>query len=186
MKRALLLILLLSACQEETASLPAAVPLTQESVGHYCQMNLFEHPGPKAQVHLDGLPGAPLYFSQVRDAVAYARMPEQSHAILAIYVNDMGVAGATWDEPGAANWIPAGSALYVVGSRRTGGMGAPELVPFADRARADAFAAAEGGRVLALADIPDSDVLAPVDGAADAGDADYKERLRKLGEQAGG
>ncbi|WP_409998019.1 nitrous oxide reductase accessory protein NosL, partial [Escherichia coli] len=25
--------------------------MTEEALGHYCQMNLTEHPGPKAQVH---------------------------------------------------------------------------------------------------------------------------------------
>jgi nitrous oxide reductase accessory protein NosL len=32
--------------------------MTEEAVGHFCQMELLEHPGPKAQAHLDGLPMA--------------------------------------------------------------------------------------------------------------------------------
>ncbi|MCW8842159.1 MAG: nitrous oxide reductase accessory protein NosL, partial [Rhodobacteraceae bacterium] len=79
----------LVACKEEVVQDTSAIPLTEEAVGHYCQMNLLEHDGPKAQAHLQGLPGAPLFFSQVRDAVAYIRMPEQSHAIMTIWVNDM-------------------------------------------------------------------------------------------------
>ena len=188
MKHALLLVLLLAACKEEVAALPDPVPLTAEAVGHYCQMDLLDHPGPKAQVHLDGLTGLPLFFSQVRDAVAYTRMPEQSHAILGVYVNDMGAA-ASWDAPGPTNWIPADRAHYVVGSRRAGGMGAPELVPFADPAAAAAFAAANGGEVMALAAIPDSAVLTPVAVDGDIGaddDADYADRLRKLGQKTGG
>ncbi|MDZ4093708.1 MAG: nitrous oxide reductase accessory protein NosL, partial [Paracoccaceae bacterium] len=78
------LLLPLAACRED-APLPGPVAMTAEAVGHYCQMGILEHPGPKAQVHLDGLP-APLFFSQVRDAVAYQRMPEQSGRIIAIYV----------------------------------------------------------------------------------------------------
>lgn len=188
MKRALALILLLAACREETARLPDAVPLTADALGHYCQMNLLEHPGPKAQVHLDGLPGAPLFFSQVRDAVAYARMPEQSHAIIGIYVNDMGAA-PSWEDTGAGNWIAADAAHYVVGSRRSGGMGAPELVPFADPHKAAAFAAEHGGRVMELSAIPDADVLTPVDldgGADPAADGDFEERLRALTRETGG
>jgi copper chaperone NosL len=189
MKRALLVLVLLAACKQQTAALPEPVTLSAEAIGYYCQMNLMEHPGPKAQVHLDGLPGKPLFFSQVRDAVAYQRMPEQSHAILGVYVSDMGAAGATWDQPGADNWITVDNAHYVVGSRRQGGMGAPELVPFADPAKAAAFAAQHGGRVMTLADIPDADVLTPVEVKGDIGaddDADFEERLRKLSDETGG
>ena len=177
----LLAALALGACRDDIASLPDPVAMTADAVGHYCQMNLLEHPGPKAQVHLVGLPD-PLFFSQVRDAIAYQRMPEQSNSIAVIYVSDMGAA-PSWDEPGAENWIPAATAFYVVGSGQTGGMGAPELVPFADAGAAQAFAAANGGQVAALDVIADADVLTPVargdESVADDA-ADYLERLKKL------
>lgn len=178
---ALILLLVLAACRDETATLPDPVVMTADAVGHYCQMNVLEHPGPKAQVHLVGLPD-PLFFSQVRDAIAYQRMPEQSNMIAVIYVSDMGAA-PSWEEPGAANWIPAATAFYVVGSSQSGGMGAPELVPFADAGAAQAFAAAQGGQVKTLDAIADADVLTPVargdeSGAGDA--VDYLERLKKL------
>lgn len=156
----------LAACgEQETAARPDAVPMTEETVGHYCQMNLSEHPGPKAQVHLDGV-ADPLFFSQVRDAIAYQRMPEQSHAIRAIYVSDMAVA-TSWERPGLGNWIAAETALYVVGSEIMGGMGAPELVPFSDPAAAEDFVARHGGVVLELAAIPDEEILAPMEFHAD-------------------
>src|SRR5690606_22138812 len=106
MRKAFVFILLcgLAACREAVAQNTDPVELNAETLGHFCQMNLLEHPGPKAQVHLKGLPGTPLFFSQVRDAIAYARMPEQSHPILAIHVNDMARPGASWDEPGQGNW----------------------------------------------------------------------------------
>lgn len=186
MKRALIFVLLLAGCKEELAQTVDPVALTPEAVGHYCQMNLLEHEGPKAQVHLEGLPGAPLFFSQVRDAVAYARLPEQSHPILAIWVNDMGAPGATWAEPGAENWIDAASAHYVVGAAGIeGGMGAPELVPFAREEDAAAFVREKGGRVLELAAIPDAMVIAPVPGD-DTDDSEYLDRLKALSEKAGG
>ncbi|PKP82584.1 MAG: copper resistance protein CopZ [Alphaproteobacteria bacterium HGW-Alphaproteobacteria-2] len=163
---ALAALILLVGCKEDVAQAPEPVTLTAEATGHFCQMNLLEHPGPKAQVHLAGLPD-PLFFSQVRDAVAYQRMPEQSHAIAAIYVSDM-AAAPSWENPGAANWIAAQDAHFVVGSRTQGGMGAPELIPFSDRAAADAWAAEHGGQVLALGEIPDTEVLAPVEFATDA------------------
>jgi copper chaperone NosL len=185
MKRALLFSLLLAACQEDVTQNTDPLPLTPETVGHFCQMNLMEHEGPKGQVHLDGLPGAPLFFSQVSDLVVYLRLPEQTNTVLAIYVSDMGAEGATWAEPGVANWIAAKTAHYVVGADVQGGMGAAEVVPFADLAEAEAFAAERGGIVMALDDIPDSAVTAPVAPTA-AGDDDYVRRLKALSEKPEG
>lgn len=183
--------LALAACRQEVAQDTTPREMNAETLGHYCQMNLLEHPGPKAQVHLEGMPGAPLFFSQVRDAIAYARAPEQMAPILAIYVNDMGAGGANWEEPGQGNWVDAETAFYVIGSAREGGMGAPETVPFASRKAADAFAMAEGGRVLTLAQISDDMVLAPVetggpDAVADDDDTEFLGRLRALTRPAGG
>jgi copper chaperone NosL len=176
--------LALAACREdESATRPTPVTMTEEALGHYCQMNLTEHPGPKAQVHLAGMP-APLFFSQVRDAIAYQRMPEQSHAITAIYVNDMAVA-PSWEAPGIDNWLLAADAVFVVGSDAEGGMAAPELVPFGDRAAAEAFAAERGGTILTLAEIPDTEVLTPVSLEGDIGaddDDDFLDRLGTLSE----
>lgn len=187
------LALALTGCKTEIAQNTTPVEMTAQTLGHYCQMNLLEHPGPKAQVHLQGADGMPLYFSQVRDAIAYLRAPEQSAPILAVYVNDMGREEATWDIPGDGNWIPAESAWFVVESRREGGMGAPETVPFADQQQAQDFAKTEGGRVLTLTDIPDDMVLAPVENLLpdDANphsdhDSDFEDRLRALSRPAKG
>lgn len=188
MKRALLFALLLTACQEELQDI-SPVALTEQSVGHYCQMDLLEHPGPKAQVHLEGLPGMPLFFSQVRDAVAYSRLPEQDGVILAIYVNDMAAPGATWEVPGAENWVLADKLHYVVGSSVEGGMGAPELVPFSDAAAAAAFVSDKGGAVMELAAVPDAEVMTPVELEGDIGatdDADFEDRLKALSGKIGG
>lgn len=179
MKRAFLFALFLAACQEEVVQNTDPLPLTPETLGHFCQMNLLEHEGPKGQVHLDGLPGAPLFFSQVSDLVTYLRLPEQTNAVLAIYVSDMGADDATWEQPGAANWTDARTATYVVGSDATGGMGAPELVPFADPAEADAFAALHGGTPMTLEAIPDS-AITPVAAGGREGEDDYSDRLRSL------
>lgn len=153
-------VLLLAGCEEEVADRPAPVALTGDALGHYCQMTLLEHPGPKAQLHLEGLP-APVWFAQVRDAVGYLRLGERTAPVAAVYVNDMGAA-PDWARPGAANWIDAESAIYVIGSDARGGMGAPELVPFAARAAAEAFRARRGGMLAAFAEIPDDAVLGPV------------------------
>ncbi len=177
----LLPLLLLPACREEAASLPAPVPITAEAAGYYCQMGLLEHEGPKGQAHLEGLP-APLFFAQVRDLLAYLRMPEQSHAVAVAYVQDM--TGASWAEPGA--WIRADRAVYVLGAGLRGGMGAAELVPFATGEAADAFARDHGGEVRGFDAIAAADVLAPEDPAPDIARAgtDMRRRLDVLAGRA--
>lgn len=153
--------LLLAGCQEETvASRPDPVPLTEENAAHYCQMVVLDHPGPKAQIHLTGNP-FPIWFTQVRDAVAFAQSPEESHGIAAIYVNDM--ADADWNDPGRGNWIAVDDAHFVIESGQKGGMGAPEAVPFGNLEAAEDFAKQRGGRIVQFAEIPEDYVLAPVE-----------------------
>ena len=158
-----LALLALSGCKEEqtTQNIPAPVALTEEAAGHYCQMVILEHQGPKAQAHLEGML-APLWFSQVRDGVAYLKSPEQVADILVLYVNDMGRA-ISWTQPGEENWVSASDAYFVIGSDAIGGMGAPEVVPFGDQAGAEKFASEHGGEVMRLDDIPIEAVLAPVE-----------------------
>ena len=83
MKRMVLAALLLAACQEEVVQNTDPLPLTPETLGHFCQMNLLEHEGPKGQVHLDGLPGAPL--------IAHSRERPIDH--------DVATSGAALDRP---------------------------------------------------------------------------------------
>jgi len=148
-------------CSEQTSAPPEPATLTDDAIGHFDQMIVVGHRGPKAQVHLAGA-AEPLWFTQVRDAFAYERGDEKDAEITAMYVNDMGSA-ETWDDPGPDNWIDAETASYVVGSDKRGGMGAPELVPFADGAAAAAFAERHGGQVVVFGDIEDEMVLGPVD-----------------------
>jgi copper chaperone NosL len=161
----LALALLVGGCfEEEVAVKPAAVAMTPESVGYFCQMNVLEHDGPLAQIHLAGQP-APVWFTQIRDAVAFMRLPEETAEITAIYVSDMGRA-ESWSEPGADNFVDGEFAFYVIDSSRTGGMGAPEAVPFAQENDAREFSRVNGGKVVRLPEIPDAYVLSPVDTAS--------------------
>lgn len=158
------LLLPLGACDDgdgDRAARPDAVPLTAEATSHFCGMTVTNHPGPKAQVHVAGLP-EPLFFSSVRDGIAFLKSPEKLGAIAAAYVTDMGAA-ESWAAPGRDNWISAGDAHFVVGSRRRGGMGAPAIVPFATSADAAAFAAEQGGEVMTLDAIPEAAALGAVD-----------------------
>lgn len=160
---AILPLVMITACKEDVAdtALPAPQELTAEAAGHYCQMIILEHQGPKAQVFLDGYI-APLWFSQVRDGLAYLKSEEQSADIRVLYVNDMGNA-VSWTEPGKDNWINAADAFYVVNSDAIGGMGAPEVTPFGDRLKAEKFIMDHGGKVMLLSEIPAELVLSPVE-----------------------
>ena len=156
------LALLAVACSDDgPVTIPGPIAMTEEAVGHYCQMIVLEHAGPKAQVHIAGI-SAPIWFSQVRDAFVFDRLPEETAEVVAIYVHDMGAA-ASWEEPGNDNWVASHEAVYVIESERRGGMGAPEFVPFAERAAAEGFVAVFGGRIIAYAEITDAMVLAPVE-----------------------
>lgn len=147
--------------ENELAAVPGPVAMTEESVGHYCTMNILEHSGPKAQIHLKNIE-APIWFSQVRDAIAFLRSPEEMQVAVAVYVNDMGK-GANWDSPGDDTWINIDTAYFVTDSGRSGGMGAPEAIPFGSREDAEEFAVEHGGAVMRLEEIPDAYVLGPVD-----------------------
>ncbi len=157
---AVLAVLLLGACVEEGREEPPPIALSDEALGHYCQMNILEHAGPKGQIHLSGWP-MPIWFGQVRDGVAYIKAQERAAEVVAFYVNDMGAA-EDWAEPGD-HWVQASAAFFVVGSDAVGGMGAPEVVPFAAADKAEAFAQKRGGVVKRLAEIAPQDVLSPVE-----------------------
>ena len=145
---------------DEVIAKPAAVEPTREASGHYCGMILLDHKGPKAQVHLPD-EAEPVWFSSVRDAIAFTMLPEEPKNYTAVYVNDMGV--AQWDAPEPGTWIDANGAHYVIGSDRMGGMGVPEAVPFAERDAAERFVAEHGGRIVALTNVPENYIFATAD-----------------------
>jgi copper chaperone NosL len=126
-------------------------------MGHYCGMNVLEHPGPKGQIILASRID-PVWFSSARDAIAFTLLPEEPKDIRAVYVSDMGKA-SSWSAPGASNWVEAHKAWFVIGSAVRGGMDVEEAVPFSDRVRADRFAAEHGGRVVAFSEVPRDYVL---------------------------
>jgi copper chaperone NosL len=158
----------LTACTEETPEAPPAPrALTAEAVGHYCGMNLLEHKGPKGQIILAGW-SEPIWFSSARDAFSFTMLPEETKDIRAIYVSDMAKA-LSWDDPGANNWVDAHKAFFVIGSSMQGGMGAPETVPFSNRAAAEKFAGEHGGRVVSFDEVPKGYVLGSEPGAGGTG-----------------
>lgn len=158
------LALCLGACNDkQAATTPAPHPLTAEAIGHFCGMNVLEHPGPKGQAIVASLI-EPIWFSSARDAIAFTMLPDEPKDVQAVYVSDMAKA-ASFDKPGRDNWVDARKAVFVIGSHRKGGMGAEEAVPFSDRAAAERFASDNGGRLVTLAEIPRDYVLGSDDHA---------------------
>lgn len=145
------LALIASACsKEEAAVVPPAQTMAADATGYYCGMLLSEHSGPKGQILLAS-GGDPVWFTSVRDTFNFLRLPEEPKDVAAVYVSDMGAA-ATWEQPGADNWIPAAGAVFVIDSDREGGMGGAEAVPFGKQDAATAFVAAHGGRIVGFED----------------------------------
>lgn len=151
-------------CGEEETATPEAQNITRDAVGYFCNMIVADHLGPKGQVFLKSRPD-PLWFSSVRDAIAFTLLPGEPKDVAAVYVSDM--ARASWDVPEPDTWIDARAAWYVIDSLRMGGMGAPEAVPFSDQAAAQGFAVEFGGAVMAFDDIPDGFILGGVETPGD-------------------
>ena len=150
---ALIFIIFLTACEKsQPVEVPPAQTLTREANGYYCLMTVVNHNGPKGQIILSDKKQA-LWFTSVRDTIAFTLSPEEPKNITAIYVNDM--TDANWDNPGADNWIDARKAWYVLESNLSGGMGAAEAVPFATKEGAESFRTKQGGKVYAFASIPE-------------------------------
>lgn len=170
---------LATACDDRVAtSKPEPAKMTRDAIGYYCHMIIADHPGPKAQIFVRGTV-EPVWFSSVRDAVAFTMLPEEPKTIAAIYVNDAAALGE-WENPVPSQWISADQAVFVVGSSRRGGMGAPEIVPFSNQADADQFIARFGGEISAWDAIPKQLVLGPVD-ALMAGDAEAPHTKTMMG-----
>ena len=174
---ALLVPLALAGCNDkQAAKVPPPHRMTAEDIGHYCGMNVLEHPGPKGHIFVASLI-EPVWFSSVRDTIAFTMLPDEPKDIQAIYVSDMGKA-PEWDKPGADNWIEARKALFVIESRVRSGMGGDEAVPFSDRAAAEKFVAENGGRIVEFGQVPRDYVLASVGGQG-AASADEEAGSRR-------
>lgn len=154
----LFMALSLTACEEKIAApIPDAIGLPDDAIGYFCGMIVKNHEGPKGQIFIEGQ-AEPRWFTSVRDALAYTRLPEETSEVTAIYVSDMGQA-ASWEQPGDDAWIPGHDAYFVLGSSKMGGMGAAEAVPFSTQSAALDFTATYGGTVMRMDDIPTHQLL---------------------------
>ena len=153
----LLVTTLTLACSDrQPETVPAPRELIRDAVGYFCGMTVLDHNGPKGQVFLTDRQ-QPLWFTSVRDTIAFTRLPGEPKNIAAIYVTDIG--RASWDQPEPGTWIDARKAFYVLGSDRVGGMQAPEVVPFATREDAELFIQQHGGGIYVFDTIPRESIL---------------------------
>ncbi|MEZ5848122.1 MAG: nitrous oxide reductase accessory protein NosL [Geminicoccaceae bacterium] len=144
-----IVLLLLTACEDEkVAAPPPPATMSSEAIGHFCLMNVAEHPGPKGQAHVAGQ-SEPVWFPSVRDLLTFRVLPGETGEITALYVSDT-AAAPSFEQIDPSRWVAAERAFYVIGSDKAGGMGASEAVPFADEADARAFQGDHGGDVVGL------------------------------------
>lgn len=140
---------LLAGCSGEdksTALVQKVVALESSDECHLCGMIITNFPGPKGQLYSKGIKGN-MRFCSTRDMFAFIVDPENQHNIQQAYVHDMAV--TPWDHPDEETYVDAKLAFYVIGHGKKGAMG-PTLASFSKQADADAFAAAEGGKVYSF------------------------------------
>src|SRR5690349_10724543 len=142
------LVLPLVGCDDDR-DIPPPRPLALDATAQFCGMSLGEHPGPKGQIFVRDR-SEPYWFATVRETVAFTLLPEMPKDIRATYVSDL-ARSQDKDQPEA--WVLAKSAWFVIDSRLRSGMDTPEAMPFSDEAASRLFAAANGGRVVRLAEI---------------------------------
>ena len=152
--------LVLGGCGERHApAAPSPKELTGNEIGYFCKMVVVDHKGPKGQIFLSDA-ADPLWFTSVRDTLAFTRLPDEPKDILAIYVTDEGA--ASWDHPEPGTWVDATRAWFVIDSDERGGMGGPEVVPFRERSAAERFAGLHHGRVVDYSSVPTDRLLGSV------------------------
>ncbi|WP_341502391.1 nitrous oxide reductase accessory protein NosL [Gallaecimonas sp. GXIMD4217] len=145
----LLLVLVLTACGSEQGNDQARSPVAiqQGDECHLCGMLISGFPGPKGQAWSEGRQRK---FCSTRDLLTWALDPEHSATVRQIWVHDM--SQNDWSHPLDTTFIDGRQAWYVLGSRARGAMG-PTLASFASKELALAFAAEQGGTVLAFTEL---------------------------------
>ena len=149
----------LAACsQQQEGVTPLPQLSTRDDVGYFCGMIVEDHQGPKSQLFLAGNED-PLWFTSVRDGIAYTLLPGESGVTSAFYVTAMDKSDWNHPEKQGAAWIEARSAWYVIDSDKKGGMGMAEAIPFAEEEAAKGFVEEFGGRPVRLSRIPEAYIL---------------------------
>jgi copper chaperone NosL len=154
-----LLMLVLFGCDNSTPKqIYAPQAVTREDIGYYCNMIVEDHSGPKGQILLTDTEEA-IWFTSVRDAIAFNLLPEESKNIGAFFVTAMDKAEWNHPEKQQSSWIDAQSAFYVIKSSQRGSMGQMEAIPFKQKQFADKFVQQHGGEIVSYSEIPDNYIL---------------------------
>ncbi len=143
----LALTLALGTCKRSQSPAPQPKELTREAVSVDDGMILVDFPGPKGQLHRPD--GSIEYFCETTGMLAALRDPARGQRVAAAFVQ------AFDDRPWGSfkdGWVPVADPYFVMGSDRMGAMG-PTLVPFRERAKAEAFAKEHGGAILRFDEI---------------------------------
>lgn len=163
------MLLALAGCssQSDPENKPDPQAITTESIGHFCSMDLIEHDGPKGQIFVKGRTD-PLWFSTIRQTLAYTILPDSPKGLDAIYVTDMATV-KNMRQPEVESWMNARDAYYVTESKFSGGMGGEDPLPFSERKKAEEFVASHGGQILKFNEMSEDyilhyDMLAPITG----------------------
>ncbi len=132
--------------------------VSRDDIGYYCNMIVENHTGPKGQILLSDREKA-IWFTSVRDALAFTLLPDEPKNIAAFFVTVMDE--GEWEHPEKQinSWHDAQMAWYVINSSQRGGMGQMELIPFKQQKSANDFVELNGGEVVAYPDIPEDYVL---------------------------
>ena len=120
-------------------------------------MTLLDHYGPKGQIYLSDQNDV-IWFSTVRDTIAFSMLPEEKNNIKAIFVSDMSKK-SSWTSNIEINWVEAKKAFYVINSSVLGGMGEHEAIPFYNIQEANTFIKENGGVVVSFLNIPKTYIL---------------------------
>lgn len=132
--------------------------MTRDDIGYYCNMIVADHSGPKGQILLSNKEKA-IWFTSVRDAVAFTLLPEEPNNIAAFFVTTMDESDWEHPEKQNGNWIQAKSAWYVINSKRRGGMEQMEVIPFKQKRFASEFIQQYEGDIVSYIDIPKDYIL---------------------------
>lgn len=158
----------------DAAAVPTPVALNGGKQDDQGGMIVGEHAGPNGQIfyqdHTPNGPDTPAWFHTLAHGLFpyYFEHERLGWEAVAVYVTDY--SGVDYDlrQEGDRTFISSHTAAstfgdahgmtYVAGSGVLGGMG-PDLIPFGERADAEAFLGAHGGELVAFDDISEDTVL---------------------------